>query len=67
MSAWWWVAIGLVAWFGVSLTVGLLIGPVLRRSSQAREALEAQMEETPPRREEPPQDGQPPQDGPRAA
>jgi hypothetical protein len=67
MSAWWWVLIGLVAWSGVSLAVGLLIGPVLRRSSQAMEVLDAQMEETPPLREEPPQDEQPPRDGPRAA
>ena len=72
MSAWWWVLIGLAAWFGVALAVGLILGPVLRRSSQAREALDAQlgrMGETPDGREGPPQGGQPrpPQDGPRAA
>jgi len=72
MSAWWWVLIGLAAWFGVALAVGLLLGPVLRRSSAAREALDAQlgqMGQTPDGREGPPQDGQPrpPQDGPRAA
>ena len=37
MNPWWWVPIGLAAWFLVAI-VGqvLLIGPVLRRSSQAR-------------------------------
>jgi hypothetical protein len=67
MNVWWWVPIGLVAWFGVSLAVGLFLGPVLRRSSRAREALEADMGETPARRESPPQNGHPPRDGPRAA
>jgi hypothetical protein len=67
MNAWWWVPIGLAAWFGVSLVVGLLLGPVLRRSSQAQEALDADMGEPPSAREEPPQNGQPPRDGPRAA
>jgi hypothetical protein len=57
MNAWWWVLIGLVAWFGVSLAVGLWLGQVFRRSSQAREALDAQAGETPARREEPPDDG----------
>jgi hypothetical protein len=41
MSAWWWVAIGLVAWFAVSLPVGLLLGPIFRHCSQVREALDA--------------------------
>ena len=40
MNAWWWVPTGLVAWFAVSVAVGLWLGPVLRRCSQAREALE---------------------------
>jgi hypothetical protein len=57
MSAWWWVSIGLAAWFGVSLAVGLLLGRVFRRSSQAREALDAQERETLAERQEPPQDG----------
>jgi hypothetical protein len=35
MNAWWWVAIGLIARFGVSLAVGLLLGRVFRRFSQA--------------------------------
>ena len=57
MNAWWWVAIGLIAWFGVSLAVGLLLGRVFRRSSQVREALDAQERETLAERQEPPQEG----------
>jgi hypothetical protein len=57
MNAWWWVAIGLAAWFGVSLAVGLWLGRVFVRSSQAQEALDAQMGETPAGRQEPPRDG----------
>ena len=67
MSAWWWVPIGLAAWFGVALAVGLLLGPVLRRSSQAREALDTQLRGTRAGGEEPPRNGKPTQDGPRAA
>jgi hypothetical protein len=57
MNAWWWVAIGLVAWFGVSLVVGLLLGRVFSRSAQARDALDAQQGMTLAERQEPPQDG----------
>jgi hypothetical protein len=57
MNAWWWVPIGLVAWSGVSLAVGLWLGPVLRRASQAREALDTLMRETLAGHQEPPQDG----------
>ena len=57
MDAWWWVAIGLIAWFGVSLAVGLLLGRVFWRSSQAREARDAQAGEAPAERQEPPQEG----------
>ena len=42
MNAWWWVPIGLAAWLLVSLAVGLCLGPILRRSAEAREALERQ-------------------------
>jgi hypothetical protein len=42
MNVWWWVPIGLVAWSGVALAVGLLLGPGPMRSAQAREALGAQ-------------------------
>jgi len=57
MNAWWWVPIGLAAWCGVSLVVGLWLGPVLRRSSQARDALDAQAGEPPSVHQVPPQDG----------
>lgn len=57
MSAWWWVPIGLAAWFGIALAVGLLLGPGFRHSSRARDALDAQTGETPSGRDEPPQDG----------
>jgi hypothetical protein len=57
MNAWWWVAIGLVAWFGVSLAVGLWLGGAFRRSAQARDALDAQEGEILAERQEPPQDG----------
>ena len=43
MSAWWWVAIGLVAWLGAALAMGLLVSPFFRRCSQAREARDAQV------------------------
>jgi hypothetical protein len=36
VNTWWWVPIGLAAWFLVAIVASLLIGPVLRRSSQAR-------------------------------
>ena len=43
MNAWWWVLIGLAAWFAVALAVvGFWLAPVLRRSSQERETLESQ-------------------------
>jgi len=64
MGPWWWVLIGLAGWLGLSLAVGLWLGPVLRRSSQTREALDAQIGEKPAGREGPPPDGHPPQDGP---
>jgi len=51
----WWVPIGLAAWFLVSLAVGLCLGPVLRRSAEAREALERQLPEADVH-QEPPQD-----------
>jgi hypothetical protein len=61
MNSWWWVLIGLAAWFGVSLAVGLMwLGPALGRSARARDALDAQAGETPGREKSP-------HDGPRAA
>ena len=38
MDGWWWLPIGLVAWFAVAMAVALLLGPVLRGCAQAREA-----------------------------
>jgi hypothetical protein len=43
VNSWWWVPIALAGWFLVSLAVGLCVGPVLRRSTEAREALEGQL------------------------
>jgi hypothetical protein len=42
MNVWWWLPIGLVAWFALAVAAGLWLGPVLRRCSQAREALDRQ-------------------------
>ena len=42
VNSWWWVPIGLAAWFLVALAVGLVLGPILRRCAEAREALEHQ-------------------------
>ena len=42
MDPWWWVPIGLAVWFLVGLAVALCLGPVLRRSSEARESLDQQ-------------------------
>jgi len=39
MDGWWWLPIGLAAWFAVSLLVGLCLGPFLKSCSQAWEAL----------------------------
>jgi hypothetical protein len=60
VNAWWWVPTGLIAWFGVSPAVGVWLGPVLRRCSQARDALDAldaYKRETPTGRDEPHPDG----------
>ncbi|HET9974281.1 MAG TPA: hypothetical protein VFQ68_39020 [Streptosporangiaceae bacterium] len=35
MNPWWWVLIGLAAWFLVAIVAALLIGPVLRRSARS--------------------------------
>ena len=42
MDMWWWVPVGLAAWFLASVVIALCIGPVLRRSSQVRESLDQQ-------------------------
>jgi hypothetical protein len=46
MDVWWWVPIGLAAWCLASVVVALRIGPVLRRTSEARESLDRQFAET---------------------
>jgi len=55
MDLWWWVLIGLAAWFVVALGIAVFIGPVLRGSSQAREVIDQQLGDVPgkPRRERP--------------
>jgi hypothetical protein len=45
VNAWWWVPIGLAAWFLVAVVTALFIGAVLRRASQARESLDRQVTE----------------------
>ena len=57
MSAWWWVAIGLVAWLGGALAICLLLSPFFRRCSQAREGLDAQVAGTLTGRLQPPGNG----------
>jgi flagellar biosynthesis/type III secretory pathway M-ring protein FliF/YscJ len=55
VDPWWWVPIGLAAWFLVSIVAALCIGPFLRRCSQAREPLDQELEELSDNRE-PPED-----------
>jgi hypothetical protein len=40
VDAWWWIPIGLAAWFAVSVAVGLRLGSFLRSCSQAWETLD---------------------------
>jgi hypothetical protein len=35
VNPWWWVPIGLAAWFLVAIVAALLIGPVLKRSAHS--------------------------------
>jgi len=53
MSAWWWVAIGFVAWLGAALAMCLLLSPFFRRCSQARETLDAWVAGIPTGRQQP--------------
>jgi hypothetical protein len=46
VDIWWWVPIGLAAWFLVAVVVAMCIGPVLRRSSQTLESLDQRFAET---------------------
>ena len=43
MNWWWWIPIGLAGWLLAGLAVGLCLGPVLRRSAEAGEALRHQL------------------------
>ena len=43
VNAWWWVPIGLAAWFLVAVVMALCIGAVLRRASRVRESLDRQV------------------------
>ena len=56
MNPWWWVPIGLAVWFLVGLAVALLIGPVLRHTSRARDTMDRRLGEMPDEDREPPQD-----------
>ena len=38
----WWIPAGIAAWFLIAIVVGLCVGPVLGRCSQAREAASRQ-------------------------
>jgi hypothetical protein len=60
VNPWWWVPIGLAAWSLLAIGVAMLVGPVLRHSSRARESrdqelLDSELQETADKRE-PPQD-----------
>ena len=53
VNPWWWVPIGLAAWFLVGLAVALCLGPVLRRSSHTWETLDREPGEKSDGREPP--------------
>jgi hypothetical protein len=53
VDPWWWVPIGLAAWFLVAIVAALIIGPILRGSSRARESYSQESEDTPGEREPP--------------
>jgi hypothetical protein len=47
MNGWWWVPVGLFAWFAVAVAMGPLVGRVLRRSAQASQSVRFAVERTP--------------------
>jgi hypothetical protein len=55
VNAWWWIPIGLVAWFAVAVATGVWLGAVLRSCSQARAAVDQHMAEILPMPQEPSQ------------
>jgi hypothetical protein len=46
VNPWWWVLIGLAAWFLVAIVVALLIGPVLKRSARIQDSRRPEPEKT---------------------
>lgn len=54
MNPWWWVPIGLVAWFLIATVAALLIGPVLKRSARIRDSIGPEQKETNPEPEKAP-------------
>ncbi len=53
MDPWWWVPIGLAAWFLVAILVAPCAGAVLKRCSQTREAIDQHLSEIPHGPEQP--------------
>jgi hypothetical protein len=47
VDPWWWVPIGLAAWFSVAVLVAPCVGAVLKRCSQTREAIDRHLSEMP--------------------
>jgi hypothetical protein len=47
VNAWWWVPIGLAAWFVIAAMMALWIGSVLGRAARTRESLDRQRGQTP--------------------
>jgi len=56
VNPWWWVPIGLAAWFLLAIAAALLIGPVLKRSARIRDSLRPEPEWTSDEEDEPSED-----------
>ena len=56
MNPWWWVPIGLAAWFLVAIVAALLIGPVLKHSTRIRDSLRSEPEWASDEEDEPSED-----------
>jgi hypothetical protein len=56
VNPWWWVPIGLAAWFLVAIVAALLIGPVLKRSARIRDSLRSEPEWAADEEDEPSED-----------
>lgn len=57
MNGWWWVPVGLIAWFVVAVAMGPLVGRVLRWSAQAFQTVGSTVEKMPADRQESPRNG----------